>query len=119
MVGVSRARAGRPVDPAQIDGAASRSLGSPLGLLGFDPRIREVLNKCATTKEAAQLECAPPLVLKKLCLIKLDSICRAWSRGASVISRVGSAVGVRILRTLKGCLAAIILTATLLSGTLA
>jgi small-conductance mechanosensitive channel len=37
----------------------------------------------------------------------------------SVISRVGSAVGVRILRILRGCLAAIILFATLLSGTVA
>jgi small-conductance mechanosensitive channel len=36
-----------------------------------------------------------------------------------VISRVGSAVGVKVLRILKGCLAAIILFATLLSGTLA
>src|SRR5271169_6774914 len=60
-----------------------------------------------------------PLVLKKFCLIKLDSICRAWSRGASMMSRVGSAVGVRILRTLRGCLAVIILFAILLSGTVA
>ena len=60
-----------------------------------------------------------PLVLKNFCLRKLDSICRGWSRGASVISRVGSAVGVRILRILRGCLAAIILFATLLSGTVA
>jgi moderate conductance mechanosensitive channel len=36
-----------------------------------------------------------------------------------VISRVGSAVGVKVLRILKGCLAAIILFATLLSGTVA
>ena len=38
---------------------------------------------------------------------------------ASVISRVGSAVGVRILRTLRSCLAASILFATLLSAIVA